>query len=376
MNPFPHESNLSYSLCGGLAKRIRNISAHYCSSAYHELVEWCFRAFAVILLLSEFLLILFFSPNCNAGEGKIIMNKDNYNKLSRSERNVILHKSTEPPFSGKYCKFSSKGTYLCRQCNAPLYNSTDKFDSSCGWPSFDDEIKGAVKRIIDSDGRRTEILCANCGGHLGHLFAGEGFSKKNIRHCVNSISMSFVPFKEKLKEKRILLEVPKKVEKEKKGLKKAYFAGGCFWGIEYYMDKKNGVESAVSGYMGGSGKNPTYEEVCAKNTGHLEVVEVTYDPELISFESLAKYFFEIHDPTQSDGQGPDKGPQYLSAVFYNDESERNSTKKLIGILKSKKFQVVTRVIPATTFWKAEEYHQNYYRRTQKLPYCHTYRKKF
>ena len=119
-------------------------------------------------------------------------NKEDWNKLTQEEQRVILYKGTEMPFTGKYDNFKEEGVFICRQCEQPLYTSTDKFISGCGWPSFDDEIKGSVERVRDADGRRVEIICSNCKGHLGHVFEGERFTSKNTRHCVNSISMKFV----------------------------------------------------------------------------------------------------------------------------------------------------------------------------------------
>ncbi len=157
---------------------------------------------------------------------------------------------------------------------------------------------------------------------------------------------------------------------------KAYFAGGCFWGVEYLFEKKKGVLDARSGYMGGKLKDPTYQDVSYKNTGHVEVVEVEYDPTEITYEELAKLFFEIHDPTQKDGQGPDIGSQYLSVVFYNDEAEKDTAEGLIKILEDKQYKIATKLRKADTFWKAEEYHQDYYVKTKKLPYCHSHTKRF
>ncbi len=290
-----------------------------------------------------------------------------YNKLTPEEEFVILHKGTEAPYSGEYYYNNADGTYLCKRCNAPLYRSSDKFDAQCGWPSFDDEIEGAVLRKPDADGRRTEILCANCGAHLGHIFTGEGFTDKNTRHCVNSISLTFQP-----------LQMPRQEQQQDDRAKTdtAIFAGGCFWGMQYYFEDKKGVISTQVGYIGGHTEHPTYEQVCSHKTGHIEAIEVVFNPRKISYEDLAKLFFEIHDPTQVDRQGPDIGEQYKSAVFYRDEEQKEIAEKLIKILKSKGYDVVTELIPATKFWPAEDYHQQYYDRNGNRPYCHFYQKKF
>lgn len=276
--------------------------------------------------------------------------------LTKEEQRVLLNKGTERPFTGKYLDNKEKGTYSCRNCGADLYKSDDKFESHCGWPSFDDEIAGAVKRTADADGRRTEITCGNCGAHLGHVFIGEQFTEKNTRHCVNSISLDFTPDGWKAK--------------------KAYFAGGCFWGVEFYMQQMPGVISVVSGYSGGSVDNPTYLQVCSGKTGHLEVVEVTYNPYKVTFEELTKRFLEIHDPTQVNGQGPDIGPQYLSAIFYSTDEEKKTSEKLLNILRQKNMKIATNVMKFEKFWPAEDYHQDYYDRKGSTPYCHAYKKLF
>jgi len=285
-------------------------------------------------------------------------NKMKYKKLTTEEEQVIIHKGTEKPFSGKYNNHRAKGMYVCKRCNAPLYRSNDKFDSQCGWPSFDDEIEGAVKRLPDADGRRTEIICNNCDAHLGHVFLGEGFTGKNVRHCVNSISLNFIPLAQEVKTK------------------KAYFAGGCFWGVEYYFQKEKGVLSTSVGYMGGHKENPTYQEVCNGTTGHAETMEIVFDPSQTNFEKLTRLFFEIHDPTQINRQGPDIGEQYRSAIFYIDNEQKQIAEKLIKILEKKGYKIATEITKADKYWEAENYHQDYYQNNGKLPYCHAYKRRF
>lgn len=300
------------------------------------------------------IILAFFSLNCNSQNN---MEPTKYNKLTPEEAQVILNKGTEMPFTGKYTNYKEDGTYTCKQCGAPLYKSVDKFDSHCGWPSFDDEIEGAVKRVKDKDGIRTEIVCANCGGHLGHVFEGEGFTTKNTRHCVNSISLDFVPVKIS-------------------NIDTAIFAGGCFWGMEYHFQNLKGVISTEVGYIGGNLENPTYKDVCNKNTGHAEALKVIFDSNVVSYEKLAKLFFEIHDPTQMNRQGPDVGEQYRSEIFYKNEMQKDIALKLINQLEQKGYNVVTGLSEASTFWKAEDYHQEYYSKKGSKPYCHIYTKRF
>jgi peptide methionine sulfoxide reductase msrA/msrB len=284
--------------------------------------------------------------------------KDNLKKLKPEEKFVIIGKGTEKPFTGKYDEFFEKGTYVCKQCGLPLYKSEDKFNSGCGWPSFDDEIPASVKRSVDDDGKRTEITCAYCGAHLGHVFHGEHLTNKNIRHCVNSISMDFIPEGKPIKYNR------------------AIFAGGCFWGVEHLFKEKEGVVDTRVGYTGGRTKNPTYEQVCMGFTGHAEAVEVIYDTEKTNYEELTKLFFEIHDFTQKNRQGPDIGKQYRSAIFYTDVEQKQIAEKIINELEEKDYKVETKVEKASTFYVAEDYHQDYYKKTGKQPYCHYKRKVF
>jgi len=282
-----------------------------------------------------------------------------YRNLTAEEKAVIIDKGTERPFTGKFYLNKEKGLYLCRQCDAPLFRSDDKFESGTGWPSFDDALPGAVRQVPDPDGSRTEIVCATCGGHLGHVFFDEGLTDKNARYCVNSVSLAFDP-----------------AQKAVSSTEKAVFAGGCFWGVEYQFQNIKGVLSTRVGYTGGKTEHPTYKQVCAGGTGHAEALEVEFDPKVVSYETLAKRFFEIHDPTQFDRQGPDVGTQYRSELFYENDDQKRIAESLIRQLEAKGYRVVTRISKAGMFWPAEDYHQDYYEKTGHQPYCHIYQKRF
>lgn len=271
--------------------------------------------------------------------------------LTPAVLHIVKERGTEFPGTGLYDRFSGKGSYLCRQCGLALFRSDQKFLSSCGWPSFDEELPGSIKRLPDLDGRRTEIRCHRCDAHLGHVFQGEGFTAKNLRHCVNSLAIEFV-------EEVSVMDT-----------EEAIYAGGCFWGIQHAFDQCKGVLKTEVGYTGGQLHSPTYHQVCAGNTGHFEAVRVIYSPVKIDYKTLTQYFFEIHNPTHSHGQGVDHGSQYLSAIFYLDEAQHQIAKEQLEKLKLSGIPAVTQLRPASIFWPAEEYHQHYYEKTGRAPSC-------
>lgn len=272
--------------------------------------------------------------------------------------NVLLNKATEKPFSGYYNDFEGKGTYLCRLCGLALFRATTKFHSGCGWPSFDESIEGSVSRLPDKDGSRTEIVCSRCHAHLGHVFTGENFTSNNTRHCVNSLSLDFVP------------------DIEVQDTQEAILAAGCFWGVEYYFKKLPGVLKVESGYTGGEKSEPTYREICMGNTDHVEAVRVVFDANKLTYEQVIKFFFEIHDPTQQNGQGPDIGSQYLSKIFYYDAIQKQIASELSKKLSQAGYSIATTLEPVNVFWPAEAYHQDYYAKIAKMPYCHRYVRRF
>lgn len=271
---------------------------------------------------------------------------------------VACEKHTEPPFSGRFLQASEQGTYLCRRCGLPLWQTSQQFSSHCGWPSFDDRLKEAIAEIPDPDRLRTEIICQRCHAHCGHVFRGEGFTEKNQRDCVNSVMLDFVPYMNVHDTEEVIL------------------AGGCFWGMDYWFAKAPGVLLVECGYTGGHRSYPSYEEVCCGQTGHFEAIRVVFDKEKTNTKALYQLFFDIHDASQKNGQGPDIGPQYQSAIFYFNEQQKQMAQALIHTLQKQSIDVATQVLPVQVFWSAESYHQQYYQKKNQKPYCHYPRKIF
>lgn len=280
------------------------------------------------------------------------------NTLNEFEKYVIEQKGTERPFSGEFVNHEAKGVYLCKKCSAPLYSSEHKFNAHCGWPAFDDEIPGAVARTIDADGRRVEITCQQCDGHLGHVFEGELLTSKNVRHCVNSVSMIFQPL-----EQNADLAVTNEF---------ATFGAGCFWCVEAIFAALKGVIKVQSGYCGGEASDANYDAVCSGKTAHAEVVHIEFDSNIISFDELLEVLFKSHDPTTLNQQGNDKGPQYRSAIFAHNAAQVDSANALIEALQHEKIwqnPIVTEISAFNTFYPAENYHDDYFAKHGEQPYC-------
>jgi peptide methionine sulfoxide reductase msrA/msrB len=263
---------------------------------------------------------------------------------------------TERPFSGKYNDFWDKGVYLCAGCGTPLFLSETKYEHGTGWPSFTapvDEKNLDYRDDYSLLSKRIEVRCAACGSHLGHVF-DDGPEPTFLHYCVNSASLDFKPG---------AAARPGGPETSTAQTETATLAAGCFWGVEHKLGKIPGVVATVVGYTGGTTAHPTYEEVCTDRTGHAEAVQVTFDPERLSYPDLLRQFFSIHDPTQVNRQGPDRGTQYRSAIFYHGEAQRDAARRVMEELESSgnyKKRLATELVPASAFYRAEEYHQKYY----------------
>ena len=270
--------------------------------------------------------------------------------LTLEQFNITRLKGTERAFSSELCSYFEPGRYACICCGTELFDAETKFESGTGWPSFTQPIKeNAVDYHQDSTFgvQRIEARCNTCDAHLGHVFQ-DGPKPSGLRYCINALSLKKVAVNEK----------------------KIDFGGGCFWCTEAIFQRINGVLKVESGYSGGIVINPTYREVCSGTTGHAEVVEITYKPDVISFDDLLRIHLSTHNPTRVDKQGADRGSQYRSIIFYRTEEEKQTAMKIINEMqKSYSDMIVTQLEMFEHFYKAEDYHQNYYNRNQEGGYC-------
>lgn len=283
------------------------------------------------------------------------------NQLTPEESHIIIDKGTEAPHTGEYNKHNLDGVYICRQCDMALYMSDSKFDSWCGRPSFDQAIPGRVTMTTDADWHRTEITCTTCGWHLWHVFVGEQITDENTRHCVNSLSMSFVPT-EQIETKGIVIPDYDTI----------ILGGGCFRCIEGALSHVPWVIQALSGYAGGRRPFPSYEQICTGVSGHQEVVKIWYDESIITLEQVLSYFMAIHDPTSMDKQWWDEWTQYRSVIVVADEQEKQVVDSFISELDASGIYdapIVTQVLIGERFRVAESYHQDFYNNNPSKPYC-------
>lgn len=290
---------------------------------------------------------------------KLVLSEEQWKaRLTPAQFRILRASGTEAAFCGGLLHNKEEGVYACVGCGLPLFETGAKFDSGTGWPSFYRPIaKENIAELVDNSHgmRRVEIRCARCDGHLGHVF-DDGPKPTGLRYCLNSEAMRFVP-RDKIDS------LAERAE--------AVFAGGCFWCVEAVFEQIDGVYDAVSGYAGGDKATANYEAVSTGTTRHAEVVKIIYDPRKVKFDQLLKVHFDTHDPTTLNRQGNDAGPQYRSAIFYADETQKQAAKAYIDKLtKEKAFSgaIATTLEPLEAFYPAEGYHQNYADRNPSQPY--------
>jgi peptide methionine sulfoxide reductase msrA/msrB len=281
--------------------------------------------------------------------------------LTPEQFHVAREKGTERAHSSSMCNLFEAGQYACICCRTVLFDSTEKFQSGTGWPSFTQPVAPNVVAYHGDESHgmmRVEVTCNVCDAHLGHVFP-DGPAPSGLRFCINAVSLV------KVKTDKAEVQNP---STEKEAL--ATFGGGCFWCTEAVFQQLKGVSNVESGYSGGSVLNPTYEQVCGGRTGHAEVIQVTYDPTVISYEDLICIHLATHDPTTLNRQGADHGTQYRSAIFYRTDAEKETAERTVHDLQELLGEpVVTKIEKLDHFYKAETYHQNYFADNAERPYC-------
>ncbi|HLO54503.1 MAG TPA: peptide-methionine (S)-S-oxide reductase MsrA [Saprospiraceae bacterium] len=283
---------------------------------------------------------------------KVVKSDEDWKKeLTQKQYYILRQHGTERPFSSELYEVKEEGIYVCAGCKNPLFTSEAKFNSGTGWPSFFKPYgdKSLHVSADNSQGMRREALtCKRCDGHLGHVF-DDGPEPTGLRYCIDGDGLLFVP------------KTPKSAV--------ATFAGGCFWCTETIFESIKGVSEVISGYSGGKETNPTYESVGSGQTSHAEAFEVYYDPSVISFKDLVRVFFASIDPTTVDGQRPDFGKQYRTIAFFRNDSERAIIENKIKEISSEYNKpIATQVVKFETFYKAEDYHQDFVKRNPNQGY--------
>lgn len=306
----------------------------------------------------------------NTDTKKVILTDAEWKKILPEDLyEVARHADTERAFTGTMWNSETKGTYYCAACGNKLFRSNQKFTSSCGWPSFFEQENKSSIYFKDDNAygmTRTEALCNRCDSHLGHLF-DDGPEPTGKRYCMNAVSLDFVPDGIAAEKNGNLGASDSEQAKQT-----IVLAGGCYWCVEAVYEKLDGVKSVVSGFAGGTVENPSYAEVCSGRTGAAEVVEITYDKTVTNLDEIFQVFFTVHDPTTLNRQGADVGTQYRSAIFYKNAEQKKAAESIIAELtKANAYssKIVTTLEPFEKFYKAEEYHQNYYENNKNQPYC-------
>lgn len=275
--------------------------------------------------------------------------------LTPEQYRVTRRHGDEIPFSGEYCESFSAGVYNCLCCGTELFDSTVKFDSGTGWPSFTGPVKDNVVKYVPDNRygmQNVEVLCNVCDAQLGHVFP-DGPKPSGLHFCINSVALK-----------------KEEATKEDLSIETATLGGGCFWCTEAILNELEGVTKVISGYSGGHTDNPTYRQISNGDTGHAEVVQVQFDPEKISYADLLRLFLVTHNPTSLNRQGADVGSQYRSIILYHNEKQQQTAREIIKEIQAAFDKpIVTELVPFSKFFKAEQSHQDYYRNNPENAYC-------